>query len=79
MKGEVLEMKASGLINLPDKFDFISNINTLTKGMVYHAERILTTNNVKITWSLDGKRISEDKENVISFYKKIANGKYAII
>lgn len=72
-------MRTDGLIILPNKFDFISNINSLTKGMVYHAERIGMTDAIKITWSVDGKRISEDKENVRAVYKKVNSGRYVIV
>ena len=72
-------MKTNELIILPNKFDFISNINSLTKGMVYHAERIGISDGIKITWSIDGKRICEDKENVRAVYKKINDGRYVIV
>jgi hypothetical protein len=74
-----LKMRTDGLIILPNKFDFISKINTLTKGMIYHAERIGMTDGIKIIWSLDGKRINEDKKNARSVYKKINDGRYVIV
>lgn len=72
-------MRTDGLIILPNKFDFISNINSLTKGMIYHAERIGMTDGIKITWSIDGEGISEDKEHVKAVYKKINDGRYVIV
>lgn len=72
-------MMTDRLIILPNKFDFISKINALTTGTIYHAERIGMSDAIKITWSLDGKRISEDKENVRAVYKKINDGRYVII
>lgn len=47
-------MREDGLIILPNKFDFISRINTLTQGMIYHAERIGMSDGIKISWSCDG-------------------------
>ena len=72
-------MRTDGLIILPNKFDFISNINSLTKGMVYHAEQIGISDGIKITWSMDGERISEDKENVRAVYNKINDGRYVMV
>lgn len=72
-------MMTDGLIILPNKFDFISNINSLTKEMIYHAERIGISDCINITWSLDDKRISEDKENIRAVQKKINDGRYVIV
>lgn len=51
--------------NLPDEFDFVSHINEITKGMIYHARRsrmwhddfIITLDGQDSHWSYDAQEL----------------------
>ena len=51
---------------MPDEFNFISNINTLTTGLIYQAKKV--NNKFVITWDLNGK--CEEKITKVYHYLK---------
>jgi hypothetical protein len=58
---------------IPDEFNFISHINEITKGSIYHANKI-TDNYYEVTFEK-----SKWKYNTAELQKKIYNNRFEIV